>query len=361
MPMASQSRPEGAGPATILMGVALLLLLWAVWLVHEVVMAVLLACVLAAALNPPVRWLEKRQWPKRISILVFYLAFLLLIGGIGFLTASALIEQGRDLIENLPEYRQTAERALRNLPFATQQDRWLSMLSDNLQNLGERAISMLVSTVDYLFSFVRGIVSVLIVLVLAYFLLVDAEYFRQAILRLVPPAARERTENLLVLLAQKTGAYVLGRLIVMAILGISVWAVLGLMGVPYAFLLGVATFLLEIIPFLGPTLAAVLGLLVVLGHDPGLFIWVLLFYIVLQQLENYILTPRILGESVEMHPVWVFLSILIGGVLFGVPGVILAVPAAVAIGLLLEEFYIGDYLCQERFQGKEPPRIPSAD
>jgi predicted PurR-regulated permease PerM len=161
---------------------------------------------------------------------------------------------------------------------------------------------------------------------------------------LVPVAKRNKIEELLKTVAAKAGAYARGQLLVMTATGVLTGLGLYFLGVPYALTLGVITFILDIVPILGPFIAAGFGIIVALAQDPMLALWTALLYLIVQQMENNFLSPMILGKSVGLNSFWILLSIFAGGALFGIIGVILAVPTAVAIGLLIEEFYIKDYI-----------------
>jgi predicted PurR-regulated permease PerM len=112
---------------------------------------------------------------------------------------------------------------------------------------------------------------------------------------------------------------------------------LWLAGVPYALLLGVVAGLLDVVPFVGPLLAAGPGVLLAFGQSWQTGAWAIAVYFTVQQVEGYGLYPWLMGQAVSLHPVWVLLALLLGGELFGVPGLALAVPAAVTLHVLLQE------------------------
>jgi predicted PurR-regulated permease PerM len=160
------------------------------------------------------------------------------------------------------------------------------------------------------------------------------------IFSVIPTQYQRQAQDLLTHIIEKIGAYVRGQLVLMTAVGLVVWLGLFLMGIPNAPVLGLIAFALEIVPILGPILSAAFGILVALGESPMLALWVGLFYLLVQQTESYFLTPKIFGKSVELHPFWIFLTILMGGSLAGLPGIVLAIPLTVIIRLLIQELYI---------------------
>lgn len=342
-PTIGKKTPALTGPLIL---VALITLGWFIFYIREILVSVLMACVLAAALYPPVQWLETRHWPKRLSISVFYLLFLLIAAGTLALTLDALIDQGRTLIQVLPVYSTSWLEALEQLPFFEGSEPMLRQITNNIQALTSQAFQVVLSTLNYLNLFFHSVANVIVILVLGFFLLADTAYFHKAVLKLFPDYAHPTVSSLLRRLSVKIGCYVRGKLIIMTLVGGLVWLGLLLLGIPYAVLLGLISFILEIIPMLGPILASFFGLLVTLGYDPSMIPWVLVLYFVIQQLESYFLTPKILGESVGLHPAWVLISVLIGAILIGVPGVLLSVPIAVLVSLLWEEFYLKGFIAR---------------
>lgn len=344
-------------PRTLLMSIGLLLLLWTLFLIREALLVLFVAGLLATALYPGVSWLKKRHFPRRFSIGMFYLLFIVLAAGILILMTNLIIDQGQQFADRFPFYLDSAMRFLSQHRLLRAEDGALSLFARYFGSLAAEAVGFILARLNYLLVLVQGLISLVTVLVFAFFLLVDTPYFESALLRFIHPSKQEKTAILMRTLTRKVGYYIRGQLSVMAITGSLTWLGLSLIGVNYAFILGLLVFLLDIIPIVGPILATFFGVLVALGQEPRLVLWALLVYFTVQQLESFLLTPAILGRSAGIHPFWVLLSILIGGILFGVVGVLLAVPTAIAIGLLIEEFHL-----QERaLQANQSPSEYSED
>jgi predicted PurR-regulated permease PerM len=306
----------------------------------DILVLIFISCVLAAALFPGVTWLKRRNVSRPMSILLFYLLFLLLAGGLGFLLFNVVLEQGQQLIDNLPGYTESLETSINSLPGLRTRVDLSVTLTNHIEEVANQAFRLLFSTLNYLKLVVSSVVSLVTVLVLTFFLLSDTHYFQQVVTHLFPESKRTQVMGLLSQTACNIGAYVRGQLTVMAIVGILTWLGLSLVGIRYAFLLGVLAFLLDIIPIVGPFLAAGFGILVAIGSGLEAVLWTGFVYLAVQQIENYFLSPTILGKSVDLHPFWILLSFLIGGSLMGVTGVILAVPVTLTLRILLQQLIL---------------------
>ena len=309
--------------------VAFGLLLWIGFLAQDILLDMLLAGVLASALYPPVRFLQIKGLPRKGAILLCYALLLAAVLGAITLMASVMLDQGKALLDNLPRYVNSVQRLMDTIPSLDGQHSLVEMAYQQAQAGANQGINLLSTALGRVKIAINSVVSGVVVLVLGFFLLADTRYFHDLALNLLPVDSEFLKE-----LGRRVGLFARGQLLVMSAVGIMTWLGLSIIGVPFAFLLGLIAFLLDIIPLVGPVLAFVFGGLVALGDDPNKFAWTALLYLVVQQVENYILVPKILGESVGLHPVWIFTSILLGGSLLGIRGVLLAVPTAVLINLL---------------------------
>lgn len=335
-------------PRTILWICGILLFLWCLFLLRKLILLLLLACLLASALYPAVDWLNQKHVPRKLAILLSYLLIALIISGIGFLISSVIIEQAQALMTSFPSLLDRAMGILNRLPFSGWNGNLASMITNNTRMFLMQGLDFARQAFDYIWLIFQGILGTVTIMVIAFFLLSDTDYFNQLVLRLVPSSHRSETEWLIQRVACKAGAYARGQLLVMTATGTMTGLGLYFLGVPYALTLGVLVFLLDIIPIIGPLLAAVFGIIIALAQDPMLALWTALWYFVVQQTENNFLSPLILGKSVGLHSFWILFSIFAGGTLLGIPGVILAVPIAVTMGLLVEEFYIKGFTEQKK-------------
>ena len=322
---------------------AVLLLLGALWLagrLFEVLVLLALALLLTVTLLPVVRWLERHGVPHGLAVAMCFLAILGAPGGFFAYLIPVLLEQVTQLANALPslvdrwsafEERWTGWRG--QFPF-------LPRLGEVTTAFTATATSWIQQSISYTGRVLTMAVQTATILFLAFFFVKDGPMLLSQVLRLAPEPMRPQLTTLLDHIGMRVGDYVLGRLAVSVALGVLVTIGLALVGMPYAVLLGVLVGVLDIIPYLGPFLAAAPGVLIALTHSWPLTLWVVGIYFVAQQIEAYLLSPFIVGKSVGLHPVWVIIALLVGAELMGVMGMVLAVPAAAAIHVLLEALYL---------------------
>ncbi len=188
------------------------------------------------------------------------------------------------------------------------------------------------------------IIEVFVVLFLGVYLAVNPEKYVNGIVRLTPIARRERAREVLYALGYTLKWFMLGRLIAMIVVGIVTTIGLMLLNVPLALVFGVITTLLTFVPYIGPIVSAILPALVALTVSPTLALYVLLLYLVVQNLEGYLLTPLILQGVVSVPPALTIIAEVLGGILFGVLGIILATPFVAVLVVLVKMLYIEDVL-----------------
>jgi predicted PurR-regulated permease PerM len=189
-------------------------------------------------------------------------------------------------------------------------------------------------------SIVSGIVSMVIFVVLLIYTLGKPEPLVAGLLAATPEEWRARVDNVVQRCMEQLKRWAFGSVVVGLIVGTITGLGLHVMGVPYAFLFGVIAAAGELIPNLGPIIAAVPPVLISLTIDPSLAMWVAVFFLVLQQLESNLLTPMILGESLELHPVSLLFTMVVMHALYGLLGALLAVPVCAIIKVCWTEFYL---------------------
>jgi predicted PurR-regulated permease PerM len=179
-----------------------------------------------------------------------------------------------------------------------------------------------------------------IILVVGLYLAAEPTLYRRGIIKLTPPSARERVNAAFDAIVIALKRWLIGQAVAMVVIGVTIGLGLWALGVPMALGLGILAGVLEFVPYIGPFLALVPALLIALAQDPMLALYVLLLYWGVQQVENWALIPLIEKWSVELPPVLAILSLVIFGLLFGVPGVIVGAPLMIMVMILVQKLYI---------------------
>lgn len=311
--------------------------LWLVWRLAEVVLLLALALVLASALAPVVEKLCEHGAGRGTAVAACIFTLFALLGLFVAVVAPVVIEQANQIAAAIP----SLGSRLSWLELAW--DRWHLRypLFPEFTTAFAWATSTLGGSVEFALGFTGRFLIFLIgaftVLFLTFFILRDGERLLEDVLRLVPSGRRPGTTDVVARIGRRVGHFVLGQMTVMAIIGVLATVGLELAGVPYAATLGLVVAVLDIIPYFGPFAAAAPGIAIAFSLSWWQGLAATFVYFIVQQVEGFFLTPTIAGRAVGLHPVWIMLSLLAGASLAGVPGMVLAVPAAVTVQILLEE------------------------
>jgi predicted PurR-regulated permease PerM len=311
-----------------------LLAAYGLYLVRSILVLVLVGLFVAISLEPAVHWLTtkglRRSYAVTIVVLVALALFVVFVWSI----VPPIVEQGGTLVSDVPGYLQrlSAEsHAVREIT-----DRY--HLTDRLTALAAELPAKLAGgAVGFVQRFFGVLASTLTVLVLAVYFMADMPRLRRGVVRLCPPRRRPRVTEIVDVVVDKVGAYMIGNLIISLVAGVSTFACLELVGVPFALPLAVTVAITDLIPMIGATLGAAICV-VVSAFTAGIWpqaIIVLLFFIAYQQLENYLIAPRVLRNTVDLSAVAVLLVALIGGTVLGLVGAVMAIPLAATVKVVL--------------------------
>ena len=300
----------------------------AVWLVvstWEIWLLLFTALVLAAAIRPAARLGERYSVPRGVTVLLVYLGIAALLSLMGALLWPALSEQSQELIDRLPAMIENVKGWMGDL--TTYLARWGSWLgtpkADNLQG----ALSgILANTVRVTTGVFGAVVGLLVVLVVAAYLVVDEGRIGRTLLLLVPIRHRSLTASLAEPVLDRVGGYVRGQLVSSMFVGALIAIALSLLGVRYALLVGALAAMLNIVPFLGATIAAVLGILSALNDSLLKAVLAAVIMGAAQLVEGKLLAPHFVGRATGLHPLAVLLALLAGAHLAGLIGALVAVP-----------------------------------
>ena len=331
---------------TVLILAALALLGLVVWQVPSVLTTVVGGFALALALSFPVRWLS-RLMPRGLAILASFLLVVGLVVLVVLFLVPLVAEQFAALIKAVPGIASTVERYLSNVLDSLQErgllpsdpQQVISRIREDLvgavRSVAGNVLGGAFGVVTSTFSFVVTLFGVVFI---AAYLLVDVRRFEAAFLSAAPHGYRRDAKTLWDAFGYSLSRYLGGLALVLAIQGAVSAVGLFLLGVPYALVLGAFVSIAAVIPYLGAWLSAIPAVIVALTVSPTTALLTALLFLGIQQLEGNFLTPKIQGDTLRVHPILVFLAVIIGGGLGGIFGVIVAVPT-LAVGRVLFDFF----------------------
>ena len=321
-------------PRTILqvLGIVLatLAILAFVYLAWHIITWILVAIFLALALNPAVEKFERRGMRRGYASATVFLLALAAIVGLGFLVLPPLVRQVTDFIEAVPDLVDDLVAGRGALGFLQRDyhivDRIRAAIEDNGVGgvLGVTAPAIAVA--QSLFSVIIGSVAIAF---LTYFMLLDGPRMVERFYAVLPESARPRWQRVGHEIYRTVGGYVTGNILISVIAGVAAMVALFAVGSSYSVALAVVVAILDLVPLAGATMAAVIVSTVVfveLGWVRGVII--IVFFLLYQQLENHVLQPIIYGRTVQLSPLIVLISVLIGAELAGILGALAAIPVA---------------------------------
>lgn len=309
---------------------AFFLLRWLVAELQSLLVVLLVSLFLSFAIEPAVNWLAMRGWRRGTATWVVFVAVAVVSLAFVAAIATVLVRQLTNFIDNAPEYLEEVEDWV-NDRFDADLDTeelvdQLTEAEGPLRDIGGRIAE---NAVGFSLGIVGGVFQFFTVALFTWYLVADGPRLRRTILSLLPARRQDQVLRTWELAIDKTGGYIYSRALLAAISAVTSWIFLSIIGVPYpvplALWVGVVS---QFVPVIGTYLAGVMAVLVALLNDPVDGALTLGFVVVYQQVENYLLAPRITARTMELHPAVAFATVIIGAALLGPVGAVLALPAA---------------------------------
>lgn len=317
-----------------------LALLLGLWFVRDVLLLGFAGLLLAIILGDAADWLASHTRLSRGASLGLVLVALLGLAVLGAVLAFPVLQrQAQQILDAVPQ-------AFDRVEALVAETAWLRRAVDEART---RILGLVPGVLSSVVNLALGGV---IILVVGIYLAADPGRYRAGLVRLVPPAGRERAGQVLAAMGQALRGFLVGQLVAMVAIGVLTALALWLLGLPNAILLGLLAGLLEFIPYLGPLIAFVPTELVALGESKTLALWVPVVWVLVQQLESQLVIPIVQSRAVALPPAVLVLALLAAGPLFGFLGLLLATPIAAVVTVAVRTLYLGDTLGE----GKRPAR-----
>jgi len=324
--------------AAVIVGVAAVL--WLGFLLRNVLFMVFVAVFVAVALEPPVLLLAKRGWRRGAATGVVFLAAFLLVVLFIWALAPLFVRQVEQLINAIPGLVESTLVFLQDTfgfdlseidPAQIGRD-----LLEGVQNIGGAVAGGVLGLASSVFGF---LIFATTVALFSFYMLAELPQLQRTVLSFMPEEQQKKALRVWVVAVEKMGGYIYSRLILAAVSATITYMFLTLLDVPFAISLGIWVGILsQFVPVVGTYLASILPAIVALTfRDVSTALWVVVFFVAYQQLENYLIAPRITKRTMEIHPAISVGAIIIGGTLLGGIGVILALPMAGIIQALISE------------------------
>ncbi|MFF7852610.1 AI-2E family transporter [Streptomyces sp. NPDC007904] len=324
------------------------------WAFHELtglLINILIAFFLALAVEPAVSWMAGRGVRRGLGTFLVFLGVLIVGAGFVTLLGSMLAEQIIKIVEDFPDYLDSVINWV-NTHFHTELRRvdiqegllrsdWLRTYVQNSAT-GVLGVSAQV---------LGGLFQLLTIGLFSFYFAADGPRLRRTVCSLLPPARQAEVLRAWEIAVNKTGGYIYSRGLMALVSGLAHYVLLEILEVPYAPVLAVWVGLVsQFIPTIGTYLAGALPMLIAFTVDPWYALWVLVFVVVYQQFENYVLQPKLTSKTVDIHPAVAFGSVVAGTALLGAVGALIAIPAVATL-----QAFLGAYV--KRYAVTDDPRV----
>jgi predicted PurR-regulated permease PerM len=317
--------------------IAVALTLEVIWIARHVLAWVVISVFLALALNPAVEWFQRRGIHSRgWAAALTYLITILFLVGIAVTFVPTLVDQLNDFVHKLPDYVHDLTHGRGRLGFLETKYHIQERINHAVKNGGAAKVLGLSGVAV---SVAKGVITIVVasitIVFMTFFMLLEGPAWVERFYSALPEESQPRWRKVGYDIYRTVGGYVTGNLLISLIAGGLTTIVLIAMGVPFAVALGLIVAILDLIPLAGATMAAILIGIVAFLHSIPAGIVVVVFFILYQQVENHVLQPVIYGRTVELSPLAVLISILIGAELAGILGALAAIPVAGSLQVLI--------------------------
>ncbi|GGD98461.1 AI-2E family transporter [Paenibacillus nasutitermitis] len=292
-------------------------------------------------LRPLVHFLVRMKLNLTLSIMTIFIFLLGLVVFVVLEIVPIIQEQLNNLVANLPQTIEEANKQIRNIP-------WLTKVLNQNQfdlptKLSEYAASI-ISNTGYVFNSIMGFISKVVILLstvpfILYYLLKSGEKVPEFILRRLPSEQREEGHETLREMDSALSAYVQGKIMISILLGILVYIGYAIIGLEYSLILALTAAALNVIPFVGYFIGIIPSIVVAFIHSPGMLLKMVIVVVIAQQIENNFLSPQVMGKKLDVHPLTIILLLITVGAFGGLLGMFLTVPLYVLLKIFASHFY----------------------
>lgn len=322
--------------------ILILLLLVMLYLLKDVILILLISIILAWSLNSWVNALQRRKVPRVLATAFIYIAVFGVFVIILALLIPPMAKQINEISKNLPTYYNRIISDFQRFKEFSIQQGFLNNLQSSLQSLQTNLTQTTAGVFNTIVSIFGGFLSFIGVLVITFYILIEENALKKFVRSITPVKYQPYIFQLMNRAQERLRLWLKGQLILCLIIGVFAWIGLMIGGVKYALVLALWAGLTEFIPYLGPLLGGIPAVFIALttsGFPQAIFVVAL--YIIIQQIENHILVPKVMEKTAGLNPLVVIIVILIGAKIAGILGIILAVPVALIIKVFTEDFFIG--------------------
>lgn len=305
----------------------------------------MLAIPLVYIVKPVTDRLTTKKIPVGAAVLIVYLFFLAALAGAGIFIIPELAINTRELMETLPELVGQYEQIFNNFIFSINSSKWseqvkeviFNEIGEGIEAVRDLLVKVLENGLNIIVDMVGIIVDFTIAMVITYYVIKDGDKFRDYGLLLLPRRWRAAAVDLGKKISRILAGFIQGQLMIALIVGVLETMGLMLVGMKYPLILGMIGGLANIIPYFGPYIGGIPAVAIALTISPLKAVWVAIVFILVQQIDNNLISPKMIEGKLGLHPVATIFAVLVGGVFFGIVGMLLAVPVMAILRVLINK------------------------
>jgi len=304
-----------------------------IFYLKDIILIVFISILLTLIMNPAVNKMQEKKIPRTLGASILFLFAFLVIILIFYLVVPPLTKDVSTLTAELPSH-------MENLGLNQSIDYNFSEPVQNVIFEASNSLKAVASNiVSGLLTVLGGLLSAVLIIVISFYLLIEKNGTEKFVQNLIPINSRPQALRIIQKIETTLGRWFVGQIFLGFIVGILSFIGLTIIGVPYALVLSIIAGTLELIPYIGPTLSSIPAIIIAFTVSPLLAVLTFILYFLIQQMENYVLVPKVMQKSVGLHPVIIIIAMLVGGQMAGVLGMILAIPVTTIISIVLSDIY----------------------
>ncbi len=319
-------------------GIMRLIVVFALFLVvyflRDILFILFISILLALIIDPAVDSIEKKKIPRVIAAFMLFSFMFLVLGSLIYIIATPLAKELSELALRIPNYLGSSiflnDKSILNTEISGPLQSVLLEASSYFKNIASGLFSGI-------FNILGGFVSAILILVITFYLIIEENGVVNFVKQTVPQNLQPRSLRIIKKVQTKLGRWFVGQLALGFIVGTMSLIGLYLLGVPYSLVLAIIAGILELIPYIGPILSAIPAIIIALTVSPELAFLTLILYFLIQQFENYLIVPKVMEKSVNLHPIVIIVVVIMGQKIAGVTGAIIAVPVATIAAIIIED------------------------
>lgn len=310
---------------SVIFAVLFLIFLWFLYFIRDIILELFIALLLMTILEPLVNLFSKVKIPRGISVLLSYFVVFGVVGGVFALIIPALVDQTTSFVNAIPLY--ISKLGISDFVSG-------DIVRETMTRLGTLPGDIFKFTI----SVFSNVISVITVLVFAFYMLLSRGKLDDQLGFLFGEAKKSEFGDFIDELENRLGGWARGQFALMFSIGVATYVGLLILGIPFALPLALLAGLLEIIPFLGPIVAAIPSMIIGFGISPVSGFGVMVMAFLIQQLENYVLVPKIMQKSVGVSPIITLIALAIGARFAGIVGMIISIPTVITLQVVLKKY-----------------------